>query len=98
MTTEATVVFVVVVGLRFLVPLFIPRFPLPAVLACLVLDGIDQTDLPDLRLRPAGLPELRQGDGPVLPVHRVPVLAAELDALARPSASPGSSSSTGWSG
>ena len=30
MTTEATVVFVVVVGLRFLVPLFIPRFPLPA--------------------------------------------------------------------
>ena len=43
MTTEATVVFVVVVGLRFVVPLFIPRFPLPAVLACLVLDGIDQS-------------------------------------------------------
>jgi hypothetical protein len=43
MTTEATVVFVTVVGLRFLVPLFIPRFPLPAVLACLALDGIDQS-------------------------------------------------------
>jgi hypothetical protein len=43
MTTEATVVLVVVVGLRFLLPLFIPRWPLPAVLACLVLDGIDQS-------------------------------------------------------
>jgi uncharacterized membrane protein len=43
MTTEATVVFVTVVGLRFLLPLFIPRWPLPAVLACLVLDGIDQS-------------------------------------------------------
>ena len=43
MTTEATVVFVSVVGLRFLLPLFIPRFPLPAILACLVLDGIDQS-------------------------------------------------------
>lgn len=43
MTTEATVVFVTVVGLRFLIPLFIPRWPLPAVLACLVLDGIDQS-------------------------------------------------------
>ena len=43
MTTEATVVFVIVVGLRFMIPLFIPRWPLPAVLACLVLDGIDQT-------------------------------------------------------
>jgi len=43
MTTEATLVFVVVVGLRFLVPLLIPKWPLPAVLACLVLDGIDQS-------------------------------------------------------
>ena len=43
MTTEATVVFVIVVGLRFLLPLFIPRWPLPAMLACLVLDGIDQS-------------------------------------------------------
>ncbi|GAA4413866.1 hypothetical protein GCM10023168_37020 [Fodinibacter luteus] len=43
MTTETTIVFVTVVGLRFLLPLFIPRWPLPAVLACLVLDGIDQS-------------------------------------------------------
>ena len=36
--------------------------------------------LPVLRLRPAGLPELRQGDGPLLPRHRVPDDDAELDA------------------
>lgn len=43
MTTEATVVFVVVVAARFFVPLLIPRFPLPAIIACLILDGIDQS-------------------------------------------------------
>lgn len=32
-----------VVGGRFVLPLLIPRFPLPAVIACLVLDGVDQT-------------------------------------------------------
>jgi hypothetical protein len=37
------VVFWVVVAGRFLLPLLIPRFPLPAILACLVLDGVDQT-------------------------------------------------------
>ena len=37
------VVFVLVVGGRFVLPLLIPRFPLPAIIACLVLDGIDQT-------------------------------------------------------
>jgi hypothetical protein len=36
-------VFVAVVGARFIVPLFIPRFPLPAIVAALILDGIDQT-------------------------------------------------------
>ena len=40
---ELTAIFVAVVGARFLVPLLIPRFPLPAVVAALVLDGIDQT-------------------------------------------------------
>ena len=39
----ATAVFTTVVLLRFLVPLLIPRFPLPAILACLVLDAADQT-------------------------------------------------------
>jgi hypothetical protein len=54
MTTEATVVFVVVVGLRFLLPLFIPRWPLPAVLACLVLDGIDQSVFQAFGVDPPG--------------------------------------------
>ena len=41
--TVQTVVFLAVVGARFLVPLLIPRFPLPAIIACLVLDGVDQS-------------------------------------------------------
>jgi hypothetical protein len=41
--TTDILVFLVVVGLRLLVPLLIPRYPLPAVLACLVIDGVDQT-------------------------------------------------------
>jgi hypothetical protein len=36
-------VFLIVVGARFLVPLLIPRFPLPAILAALVIDAADQT-------------------------------------------------------
>ena len=36
-------VFLVVLALRFIIPLFIPRFPLPAILAALVLDAADQT-------------------------------------------------------
>ncbi|MBG0568472.1 hypothetical protein [Actinoplanes aureus] len=38
-----TLLFLVVVGGRFVIPLFIPRFPLPALVAALVLDGVDQT-------------------------------------------------------
>lgn len=37
------VVFLLVVGGRFLIPLFIPRYPLPAIIGCLVLDAADQT-------------------------------------------------------
>jgi hypothetical protein len=37
------VVFIAVVGARFLVPLTIPRWPLPGVLASLVLDAVDHT-------------------------------------------------------
>jgi hypothetical protein len=37
------VIFAVVVGLRLFVPLLIPRFPLPAILASLVIDAADQT-------------------------------------------------------
>lgn len=36
-------VFLIVVGLRFGLPLLIPFYPLPAILVCLVLDGVDQT-------------------------------------------------------
>lgn len=43
MSTETTLVFVAVVGGRFLLPLLIPYYPLPAIVACLVLDGVDQT-------------------------------------------------------
>jgi hypothetical protein len=41
--TTTTLVFVAVVGGRFLLPLLIPYYPLPAIVACLVLDGVDQT-------------------------------------------------------
>jgi hypothetical protein len=43
MDTTTQVVFLAVVAGRFLLPLLIPRFPLPALIACLVLDGIDQS-------------------------------------------------------
>lgn len=43
MSTEATIVFLAVVAGRFVLPLLIPRWPLPAIIACLVLDGVDQT-------------------------------------------------------
>ena len=54
MDTGTTVAFLVVIGARFLVPLFIPRFPLPAILAALVLDGIDQTIFQKLGYDPPG--------------------------------------------
>lgn len=41
--TRDTLIFLLVVGARFIIPLFIPRFPLPAVVAALVLDAADQT-------------------------------------------------------
>ncbi|MEX1294755.1 MAG: hypothetical protein AB1Z67_01155 [Candidatus Limnocylindrales bacterium] len=39
----AELVFWAVVLSRLLVPLLIPRFPLPAIVACLVIDAVDQT-------------------------------------------------------
>ena len=41
MSTATAVVFAAVVIGRFLIPLLIFRYPLPAIIACLVLDGID---------------------------------------------------------
>jgi hypothetical protein len=43
MDTATTLVFVAVVGTRFLLPLAIPFYPLPAIVACLIVDGVDQT-------------------------------------------------------
>ncbi|HET7092892.1 MAG TPA: hypothetical protein VFI22_05420, partial [Thermomicrobiales bacterium] len=40
-----TVILALVVGLRLVVPLAIPRYPIPAGLAALVIDGVDQTIL-----------------------------------------------------
>ena len=41
--TTDFIIFALVVLARFLLPLLIPRYPLPAVIACLLLDGVDQT-------------------------------------------------------
>lgn len=43
MDLDELTVFAAVVGARFLLPLLIPRFPLPAIVSCLILDGVDQT-------------------------------------------------------
>jgi hypothetical protein len=40
---SALLVFWVIAGARFLVPISIPRYPLPGILASLVLDAVDQT-------------------------------------------------------
>lgn len=38
-----TIVFVVVVASRFVVPLLIPRYPLPAIMCCALIDACDQS-------------------------------------------------------
>src|SRR4051812_1913053 len=54
MTAAATVVFLAVVGARFLVPLLIPRYPLPAIIAALILDAADQTIFQSFGFDPPG--------------------------------------------
>ena len=77
MGTEGTVVFVAVVGARFLVPLFIP-FPLPAIVAAW--SSTASTRRSSSRSATTRrLPGLRQGDGRLLPGHRLPVDDAQLD-------------------
>jgi hypothetical protein len=46
--------FVIVIGSRFLVPLLIPKFPLPAIIACLVIDALDQTIFQKFGFDPPG--------------------------------------------
>ena len=54
MSTGETLVFVLVIGARFLVPLLIPKFPLPAIIACLVLDALDQSIFQAMGFDPPG--------------------------------------------
>ena len=54
MTATATTVFLAVLAARFLVPLLIPRYPLPAVIAALILDGVDQTIFQTFGFDPPG--------------------------------------------
>lgn len=54
MSAGATLVFLAVVAARFLLPLAIPYVPLPAVIACLVLDGVDQTIFQSFGYDPPG--------------------------------------------
>ncbi|MFG1997720.1 hypothetical protein ACGFNU_01080 [Spirillospora sp. NPDC048911] len=54
MSTEVAAVFWAVVGARFLLPLLIFRFPLPAIIGCLILDGVDQTIFQSLGYDPPG--------------------------------------------
>ena len=41
--TSDLVILFAILATRFVVPLFIPRFPLPAILGCLVVDAADQS-------------------------------------------------------
>lgn len=54
MSVESVLVVWLVVVARFVVPLLIPRWPLPAILACLVLDAADQSVFQALGLDPPG--------------------------------------------
>jgi hypothetical protein len=54
MSTEAALVFTAVLAGRFVIPLFIPLFPLPAIIAALVLDGVDQTIFQTMGFDPPG--------------------------------------------
>ncbi|WP_433727646.1 hypothetical protein ACQP2Y_12940 [Actinoplanes sp. CA-051413] len=54
MTATATAVFLAVVAARFLVPLLIPRYPLPAIVTALILDAVDQTVFQSFGFDPPG--------------------------------------------
>lgn len=54
MSSEVATVFWAVVGARFLLPLLIFRLPLPAIVGCLILDGVDQTIFQSFGYDPPG--------------------------------------------
>lgn len=43
MPTSDILIAAAVLLARFILPLFIPKWPLPAIIACLIVDGVDQT-------------------------------------------------------
>jgi hypothetical protein len=47
-------VFLAVIGARFLIPLWIPRYPLPAIIAAMVVDAADQTIFQKMGYNPPG--------------------------------------------
>ena len=53
-STTETLVFLLVIGSRFFVPLLIPKFPLPTIIACLVLDAADQSIFQRMGYDPPG--------------------------------------------
>ena len=54
MSGDVLLVFIAVVGARFVLPLFIPAYPLPAIIGCLLLDGVDQTIFQSFGYDPPG--------------------------------------------
>lgn len=53
-SSEVATVFWIVVGARFLLPLLIFRYPLPAIIGCLILDGVDQSIFQTFGYNPPG--------------------------------------------
>ena len=97
MTATEIVVFLAVVGARFLVPLLIPRYPLPAIVTALVLDGVDQTIFQAFGYDPPGY----QGYDKAMDVYYLAIAylvdAAQLDQLPAVRGRRGSCTSTGSS-
>jgi hypothetical protein len=56
--TSDLLIFWIIVAPRFLAPLAIPRFPLPAILAALIIDDADQS--PPILSRPRLLMATRE--------------------------------------
>jgi hypothetical protein len=76
--TSDLLIFWIIVAARFLVPLAIPRYPLPAILAALIIDAGDQTIFQQFTNLPLeGYQGYdRQGPRHLLPDHRVYLDAA----------------------
>ena len=91
-------VFVVVVLVRFLLPLVIPRYPLPAIIGCLVVDGVDQSIFQAFGYDPPGY---QSYDKAMDVFYLALAYLATLRNWTSHAGLPGraaSSTSTGWSG